>query len=86
MLVNKIKIVALSFVFVSFVFADMETKSLDLASDYVYIVKDSKEPKLKKGHGSLSDFFPYPKSLLVRAYKDLQLQKTIELKLELIVS
>ena len=63
MLVNKIKIVAFSFVLVSFVFADMETKSLDLASDFVYIVKDSKEPKLKKGHGSLSDFFPYPKSL-----------------------
>ena len=42
MLVNKIKIVAFSFVLVSFVFADMETKSLDLASDFVYIVKDSK--------------------------------------------
>ncbi|MBT7575321.1 MAG: TonB family protein, partial [Flavobacteriaceae bacterium] len=63
MFVNKIKIFALSVLLVSFAFADMETKSIDLVSDFSFSVMDSKEPKLKNGHGSLSDFFPYPKSL-----------------------
>ena len=64
MLVNKIKITVVSLVFGSFAFAgDVETKSLDLSLDLVSIVKDSKQPKLKNGHGELSDFFPYPKGL-----------------------
>lgn len=63
MFVNKIKIFALSVLLVSFAFADMETKSIDLVSDFSFSVMDSKEPKLKNGHGILSDFFPYPKSL-----------------------
>ena len=63
MFVNKIKIFVLSVLLVSFAFADMETKSIDLVSDFSFSVMDSKEPKLKNGHGSLSDFFPYPKSL-----------------------
>ena len=63
MLVNKIKIIAISVVLVSFAFAGIETKSFDIVSDFASTVKDSKEPKLKKGHGRLSEFFPYPKSL-----------------------
>ena len=64
MLVNKIKITVVSLVFGAFAFAgDIETKSLDLSLDLVSIVKDSKQPKLKNGHGELSDFFPYPKGL-----------------------
>tara|TARA_A100001037_G_C14842987_1_gene497388 strand:- start:115 stop:510 length:396 start_codon:yes stop_codon:yes gene_type:complete len=66
MLLNKIKMIVVSSVFLSFAAADMETKPIESVTSFASFEVDSKEPQLKYSYNRLNEFFQYSKDLQKR--------------------